>query len=339
MSDLGALLKKAREQRSLSLEDIQDLTKIRKRYLEAIEDGNYSVLPGSFYVRAFVKNYAEAVGLDAEEVLRLYNKEIPSTVPEQIIEPVQGPRRAQTQTSDRLSRWGFRALMWSFLLLIIVIVYVYAIRQPNKDNVDSADQTKMTDQTKPPDLNPDKDTVKNGEGNASTGGGNTSTGGNSATGGNGTNEGTATPPEDTTPPPAPTTTLTLKRTSGSTDYYKISPGGTHKIDFAATSGRTWIGIYEKSSSGKMLLSVTLDIDKGPKTATYSAEGPIYITYAHANGVDVSVDGVLLDDGNKIGSHKFQLTPTEDTGSANGATNAHSGGTDAQTGTDNTAATQ
>lgn len=177
MSDLGALLKKAREQRDLSLDDIQDLTKIRKRYLEAIEEGNYSVLPGSFYVRAFVKNYAEAVGLDAEEVLRLYNKEIPSSVPEQqVIEPVQRPRRAtQSQTSDRISRWGFRALMWSFLLLIIVLVYIFAIKQPTKDKVDSADQTKMTDETKPPETSPDKDTVKNGDQgqNTSTTGGTT----------------------------------------------------------------------------------------------------------------------------------------------------------------------
>ncbi|MDG0793610.1 helix-turn-helix domain-containing protein [Cohnella ginsengisoli] len=59
-----------------TLDDIQEITKIRKRYLEAIESGDYKVLPGSFYVRAFVKTYAETVGLDAEEVLRLYQKRI-----------------------------------------------------------------------------------------------------------------------------------------------------------------------------------------------------------------------------------------------------------------------
>ncbi|QHW30003.1 helix-turn-helix domain-containing protein [Paenibacillus rhizovicinus] len=324
MSDLGALLKKAREQRNLSLDDIQDLTKIRKRYLEAIEEGDYSVLPGSFYVRAFVKNYAESVGLDAEEVLRLYNKEIPSNVPEQVIEPVQRPRRrAQTQSSDRLSRWGFRALMWSFLLLIIVLVYIFAIKQPNKDNVDSADQTKMTDQTKPPATTPDKDTVKNGEGN-------TSSNGNASSTDTTTNQPPVdeTPVQEPTPPPTPTTTLTLDRTSGTTDYYKVSPGGAHTIEMTAT-GRTWLGIYQKSRTGKMVLSVTLDLDKGPKSATYDADGPIFITFPHANAVEVTVDGVALDDGNKTGSHKFQLTPVEGTSNTGGTTDTN-GTTDATT---------
>ncbi|SFI51962.1 protein of unknown function [Paenibacillus sp. UNC496MF] len=336
MSDLGALLKKAREQRSLSLDDIQDLTKIRKRYLEAIEEGNYSVLPGSFYVRAFVKNYAESVGLDAEEVLRLYNKEIPSSVPEQpVIEPVQRPRRSggQSHTSDRISRWGFRALMWSFLLLIIVLVYIFAIKQPSKENVDSADQTKMTDETTPPATNPEKGTGNNG-GNATTGGGSTNGGGASnGSGTNGTGTDSATPPDqqsegETTPPPtAPTTTLTLDRTSGTTDYYNVSPGGAHKIEFKST-GRVWVGVYQKSHNGKMVLSKTLESDD---SVSYDADGPVYISVAHANTVDVTVDGVLIDDGNKAGSRKIQLTPVEgeSAGSGTGTTgtgNAANAGT-------------
>lgn len=63
MSDLGYILRKTRLERKISLDDLQEVTKIRKRYLEAIEEGNYKVLPGSFYVRAFIKSYAEAVGL------------------------------------------------------------------------------------------------------------------------------------------------------------------------------------------------------------------------------------------------------------------------------------
>ncbi|MBO7746586.1 helix-turn-helix domain-containing protein [Paenibacillus sp. MWE-103] len=334
MSDLGALLKKAREQRSLSLDDIQDLTKIRKRYLEAIEEGNYSVLPGSFYVRAFVKNYAESVGLDAEEVLRLYNKEIPSSVPEQpVIEPVQRPRRSggQSHTSDRISRWGFRALMWSFLLLIIVLVYIFAIKQPSKENVDSADQTKMTDETTPPPTNPEKGSGNNG-GNATTGGGSTNGGGASnGSGTNGTGTDSATPPDqqsegETTPPPtAPTTTLTLDRTSGTTDYYNVSPGGTHKIEMKST-GHAWVGIYEMSKPGKKGKTVFDKMMENGDTASYDADGPIYISLGRADFIDVTIDGVLIEDGNKSGgSRKLLLTPVED-GSAGTGT-----GTDGATG--------
>ena len=77
MTELGARLKEARLQKGYSLDDLQEITKIQKRYLVGIEDGNYASMPGSFYVRAFIKQYAEAVGLNADEILREYQKEIP----------------------------------------------------------------------------------------------------------------------------------------------------------------------------------------------------------------------------------------------------------------------
>ncbi|WP_053362187.1 helix-turn-helix domain-containing protein [Bacillus sp. FJAT-27251] len=88
MTELGVRLKEAREARGLSLEQLQDLTKIQKRYLIGIEEGNYSMMPGKFYVRAFIKQYAEAVGLDPEEIFEQYKDEIPATysddLPEQL---------------------------------------------------------------------------------------------------------------------------------------------------------------------------------------------------------------------------------------------------------------
>lgn len=338
MSDLGALLRKAREQRSLSLDDIQELTKIRKRYLEAIEDGNYKVLPGSFYVRAFVKNYAEAVGLDAEEVLRLYTNEIPSSVPEQVIEPVQRPRRrAQSHTSDRLSRWGFRALMWSFLLLIAVLVYIYAIKQPSNDNPNTADQTKMTDQTQQPEKTPDKDTVKNGTDN-NTGPNQTTT--DNSTGDQASNVPPATdeqtpPVEETTPPP-PTTTMTLDRSSGTVDFYTVSPAGKHTVTFTAT-GRVWVGIKSKSRSGKYIYQKQFDTTGG--TESFDIDGPAYVNVGRADLVEVTLDGVAINDGNKANPRRMQLNMAETTTGAATGTGATGTGTGTQQTTETPATTQ
>ena len=79
MTELGTILKEARIAKNLSLDDLQEITKIQKRYLIGIEEGNYSLMPGNFYVRAFIKQYAEAVGLDPEELFEEFNNEIPST--------------------------------------------------------------------------------------------------------------------------------------------------------------------------------------------------------------------------------------------------------------------
>ena len=104
MSELGQTLRTAREELGLSLEQVQEATKIRKQYLIAIEEGDYSALPGSFYVRAFVKNYAEAVGLNPEELLSYYKHELPS-VPQTYRQsplPVSPPPRKASSSQKRL---------------------------------------------------------------------------------------------------------------------------------------------------------------------------------------------------------------------------------------------
>ncbi len=64
-------LKNAREEKGLSLKDLHAQTRIDVKYLEALENGNYSVLP-EVYIRAFIREYAAEVDLDVDEMLRKY---------------------------------------------------------------------------------------------------------------------------------------------------------------------------------------------------------------------------------------------------------------------------
>ena len=67
---LGRRLKAAREARGLSLRQIATTTKITVTALEALESGDYSKLPGGIYSRAFIRAYANEVGLDPEESVK-----------------------------------------------------------------------------------------------------------------------------------------------------------------------------------------------------------------------------------------------------------------------------
>lgn len=66
--DIGAALERARNERGLSLEEAEQATKIRKRYLQGLERDDYSVLPDAVYTQGFLKTYANYLGLNGEEL-------------------------------------------------------------------------------------------------------------------------------------------------------------------------------------------------------------------------------------------------------------------------------
>ena len=86
MADIGDKLRSAREAKGLSIEDIEKATKIQGRYLTAIEQDDFDKLPGDFYVRAFIRQYAQVVGLDGKQLLSEYHNDIPQAEPEEYVE-------------------------------------------------------------------------------------------------------------------------------------------------------------------------------------------------------------------------------------------------------------
>jgi len=276
LSDLGQLLRKAREQRGYTLDDIQDLTKIRKRYLEAIEEGDYKVLPGSFYVRAFVKNYAEAVGLNAEEVLRLYQQELPHPPMSDVSvqEPLIRPRRRR-RSDHRVGRIIVSILMWAFPILIGVVIYLYANKHfaanPNEIDIDK----KITEETITPSPSPTP-----------------------------TTEPSVTP---TTPVPSvQPVTLEFKGKNGAVSLYEVSPKDGLKLEIQVSGGVAWIGVGKAVNDYSLQSGNAKDGDR----LTFDVTGPIFVNVGRADFVTITVGGVELPDNNTKGSEKFLITPVD-----------------------------
>lgn len=72
MGDLGQLLQEAREHKGVSLEQVEEATRIRQKFLQALEEENFGTLPAEAYVKGFLRNYATYLELDPEEVIALY---------------------------------------------------------------------------------------------------------------------------------------------------------------------------------------------------------------------------------------------------------------------------
>lgn len=74
MGIIGDELRIVREKKGLSLLDVEEGTKIRAKYLEAIENEDFDIIPGKVYIKGFLKNYAEYLGLDSHELLQTLNE-------------------------------------------------------------------------------------------------------------------------------------------------------------------------------------------------------------------------------------------------------------------------
>lgn len=75
MATFGPTLRRTREQRGISLDEVVSETRLSKRYLLALEDEAISKLPGGTYNRAYLRSYATFLGLDADALLREYAAE------------------------------------------------------------------------------------------------------------------------------------------------------------------------------------------------------------------------------------------------------------------------
>lgn len=148
MEEIGQKLKEAREAKGLSILDIEKKTKIQRRYLNAIEDGEFDKLPGDFYVRAFIKQYASVVGLKGSELLNDFHHEVPKTQPEEYVENSidNKSQHVRETTENKKGLWKNyipHVLVVLGIIAVIAIIYlVYAnffakpnTTEPVKDDV------------------------------------------------------------------------------------------------------------------------------------------------------------------------------------------------------------
>lgn len=87
---LGSMLKDARQRSGMSLDAVAQITKISRNYVEALESGDFSKLPGAVFGRGFVASMAKVLGLSGEEVLRRYAACWNSVETLQVRKPVSG---------------------------------------------------------------------------------------------------------------------------------------------------------------------------------------------------------------------------------------------------------
>src|SRR5215470_8227011 len=77
MAELGSTLSRARRARGITIEDAERDTHVSKRYLQALENEDFSSFPAPVYARGFLRTYSRYLGLNPEELIRVFpNQEL-----------------------------------------------------------------------------------------------------------------------------------------------------------------------------------------------------------------------------------------------------------------------
>ena len=122
---IGEKLRQARLNKKISLDELQQITKIQKRYLEAIDNDDFDQLPGKFYVRAFIRQYAEAVEEDGDHLVDVFDGKSKLSAGAIVERPepetVNGSRKALHQEESQLSQF------WTSLPVILLGLVAIAI--------------------------------------------------------------------------------------------------------------------------------------------------------------------------------------------------------------------
>jgi cytoskeletal protein RodZ len=119
--DIGSSLREARMRQELDFATLEERTKIRPKYLRALEDEQFDILPAPTYVKGFLRSYAEALGLDGQPFVDEYNSRFAVGDDEIVVRARRMPVQQRHNRPVRESRIAVVALAAIAVLTALVI--------------------------------------------------------------------------------------------------------------------------------------------------------------------------------------------------------------------------
>ncbi len=150
MITVGELLIKAREKKKLSLEQVEKATKIRAKFLDAIEKNDFDKVPPGTFARGFIKNYASYLGLSESDIMAFYRRQ---TMDEKVKLPNPEPEELATNRIKFTPQFfTFTSVVIMLLLFFAYLIFSYfnfagapalSVTNPKNNTVVSADEIEV----------------------------------------------------------------------------------------------------------------------------------------------------------------------------------------------------
>ena len=251
---IGEVLRLARINQGLSLEELQRKTDIQLNLLEALESDDFDQLPSPFYTRSFLRKYAWAVELDENLVLDAYDSGSMITYEEVDVDEIElsGRRRSNRKKRSLLPLFYF--VLFSLSILIFVTYYVWNYIQTQPTETTSANYNVVTTT------------------NATT---------------------SETTTSNQTTSPSSSSEASIVTVSGQGDVISVeykTAKDTAELQLSVTDATSWISVSDTELAG----GTTLEPNNKMAKTTVSKGSPVTITLGVVKGVKIKIDNQEID---------------------------------------------
>ena len=251
---IGEVLRLARINQGLSIEELQAKTDIQMNLLEAMEADDFDQLPSPFYARSFLRKYAWAVELDERIILDAYDSGSMITYEEVDVdeEDLSGRRRSNKKKTSYLPLFYFILFALSILIFVTYYVWNYIQTQPTRPSSPNYSVVSSTSST-------------------------TSTSSSSSS-------------QTSSPSSTTESTITVSGEGNRIEALYKTSKETATVQLAVSDTTSWVSVSGSELEG----GVTLSADNKNAKTTVSTKNPVTITLGVVKGVTVTVDNQTID---------------------------------------------
>ncbi|MDX8047002.1 DUF4115 domain-containing protein [Gracilibacillus sp. S3-1-1] len=286
---IGERLKEEREQKKLTLEDVQNLTKIQTRYLKAIEEERFEVMPGSFYVRAFIKEYATILDLDPEQLIEEFRHELPFDQEETVVRSRVRSSKKNKASAKAPAIFSFMPTIVVVLLIIGIVALVWLFRQnyfsgdePNSAPVEDGENSAGESVQMPPaqSTTPDNDMVDDEAEEDET-------------------DEEQVEEEET----EPNTEISLDSYANNESHYNLTTTEEEVQLVITTENANWLEVADEN--GNSLYEKTFKTDESPLELDISDVNELYLRFGEPQTISIAINDEELELSDEIGSTQVQ----------------------------------
>ena len=251
---IGEVLRLARINQGLSIEELQTKTDIQMNLLEAMEADDFDQLPSPFYARSFLRKYAWAVELDERIILDAYDSGSMITYEEIDVdeEDLSGRRRSNKKKTSYLPLIYFILFALSILIFVTYYVWNYIQTQPTRPSSPNYSVVSSTSST--------------------------------------TSSSSSSSSQTSSPSSTTESTITVSGEGNRIEARYKTSKETATVQLAVSDVTSWVSVSGSELEG----GVTLSADNKNAKTTVSTKNPVTITLGVVKGVTVTVDNQTID---------------------------------------------